>query len=236
MQEYASSGLVPPFAISEGLLRPTPAQTFTNIHPQMKEASTFLEALPIHSLDLIYMGLLLTNMRKSQEPRDNVGVALNEARRCLAVGALLGIGGSLSPQHGVHVDLADIARVGLIPAYVSLEHIGISNNRYYGDYGIAVPIEGETHRQAKPSLNEAAISSWRSVTNEYFTSIDDLASAFADMHRSGRFIVAAIFVDRERWQAWFINESEIRQRIQPDKRLWFDLLDVPGSKLSGHRP
>src|SRR5262249_49506367 len=77
---------------------------------------------------------------------------------------------------------------------------------------------------------------WRSLTDEYFNGIDDLASAFADMHHSGRLIIAALPVDDNKWQTWFIDESEIRQRIQPDKRLCFDLLDVPGLNIPGCRP
>jgi hypothetical protein len=137
LREFVGRNLRSPIDVKGGRLR---ARLSGEVSCEGRHATAheFLFHEPDERYDLIYLGLVLNQLRKQPGGYDMARNLLGEIKRCLRPSGLLGIGTSLSPAHGVACDVRDVTESGLSLLYVSLENVILSDGAYYGDYGLGV--------------------------------------------------------------------------------------------------
>jgi hypothetical protein len=163
IRECIDRGLVPPFQQEEDRLRLV-GTIGTRIQVYCQDAREFVQG-QTGRFDLAYLGLLLTNLRKGPEADSTVAL-LRELRDAMSTTSIVGIGGSLSPQHGVHLDLHDLAEAGYDTLYLSLENLLVHSGSLYGDYGIGAIAPGSRLR-SKYTPASANSTSWRTFSDKY---------------------------------------------------------------------
>lgn len=218
-------GIQSPFIMSnDGRRLAANVPSGTRIHVEEMSAEEFLSAAPDSYFDVLYMGLLLTNMRKRGGSAVVIHRLLNDLRRSISADGTLGLGCSLSPTYGVERDIASLAKHGWTVRCVSLEYVLFSRGQYFGDYGvIALP---RPRRGCTARLRWREAEEWCSLIESTVLGLHGLVAALGDATNANRFVVAALEVSRGKWHLYSIEESELSGLVSEGHRLWFDLVYI----------
>jgi hypothetical protein len=208
----------PPLMLNNGYVQGTASRERPAVFGICADALDYLSSTSARPPRLVYCGLLLANMRKA-DPASAVAATRALARH-VDPAAVIGIGSSLSPEHGLHADLSDLLDARLLVEYVSLEHAVLSDGKLYADYGIGVIVRrsGASNpryiRTLQPVLaglrsrcQRSGLSSWELV----------------DLARSPQLMVlAAIRATDSTWTVTLAESDELAAHLDFDRRAIFD--------------
>lgn len=175
--------------------------------------------------DVAYLGLLLTDLRKRTQLEDTPIGVLRALRRLVPDG-LIGIGGSLSPAHGVGMDLLDVLDAGFQPHCVALENIVRTGDRVYGDYSVLADAGG--HRLVVGKRTGVCTPQIRLSSHlvSIVRSPVEVAELLNRSAKEERLVIAAYPTGAHRWQIESIEIADVLHHLLEDHRLWFSPLEV----------
>jgi hypothetical protein len=219
LDELAASGFPDVFSTDNGALLAAHLLR-AEITAACIPAQQFLAASDCRTYDLVYAGLLLTNLRKSNPAA--VQELLGTLRPVVARG-ILGVGSSLSPEHGAGRDLLDLERGGFHPRALVLENVIVSGGLVYGDYGLlAMPA---ADLRCEPSLAiEAHL--WDTLQLHTNVSCREIALAIDGGVNECRIVIAARCERRGKWEFYSVDLDEVTSLLTEEQRWWFSGLQL----------
>ena len=224
LREVAESGAPSLFTRHHGSLLITPS-TRSQLRVSCVTAEQFVRSSKSNQYDFAYLGLLLTNLRK--ENPDAPQELLTHLAPVLGQG-LLGVGSSLSPEHGAGKDLLDLEAGDLHPLAIGLENLVRSHGKIYGDYGILAVADGNA-----PSVEAAGASRWSSHRVPARLTSSALAQAVDGSREPHRLVLAAVRNGDSTWDAWSADFAEVAAHVNEDERLWLSSLEFGRVKRGG---